>query len=331
MKTYALPPRFALLALLMGVLALSLIGCGQGKDQGQDQSGGREKQVSPSTTAVARDPASPAAESGQNGKVVVAITPQPATARDDLRAVFRGEAVVRSYRWEKNGYLLPGEDTDTLTRNNLQKGDEITVVIETDKGAEQASVSIVNARPQILSVPFRDPHVRRGADIEVEPEVVDVDGDTVSFRYSWVVNGAPVPMNDSPRLTGDLFRKGDRISLQVVPFDGTDEGYPFVGLDLVVPNAPPTFISSPPTNFLGNKYAYEVRAIDPDDDPLTYSLASAPSGMTIHAETGKISWQIGPADVGEHQIGIVVEDAEGMKAQQEYSLRIGIKTGAGGK
>ncbi|WP_250565987.1 DUF4114 domain-containing protein, partial [Adonisia turfae] len=43
-------------------------------------------------------------------------------------------------------------------------------------------------------------------------------------------------------------------------------------------------------------YNYDVDAIDPDDDTLTYSLVEKPEGMEINPETGEISWFPSPIE-----------------------------------
>ena len=53
----------------------------------------------------------------------------------------------------------------------------------------------------------------------------------------------------------------------------------------------PTITSSPRTTIgLGSKYLYQVEVLDPSGAPLTYSLPTAPAGMTIDA-TGLVRWQ----------------------------------------
>ena len=57
-------------------------------------------------------------------------------------------------------------------------------------------------------------------------------------------------------------------------------------------NDAPTITSTPVTAATEDTaYSYDVNATDPDaGDTLTYSLTTAPSGMTINATTGVISW-----------------------------------------
>lgn len=55
------------------------------------------------------------------------------------------------------------------------------------------------------------------------------------------------------------------------------------------PNETPIITSFPITTAtVGMLYTYNVNAIDPDDDVLTYSLITKPSGMIINSVTGVI-------------------------------------------
>jgi hypothetical protein len=71
----------------------------------------------------------------------------------------------------------------------------------------------------------------------------------------------------------------------------------------VAANQAPTITSTPVTAAtVGQPYAYDVNATDPDGDTLTYALDVAPAGMTINAATGLIAWtpaagQVGPNGV----------------------------------
>lgn len=182
-----------------------------------------------------------------------------------------------------------------------------------------------NRPPQVIAVPFREPRIHRGVDIEVMPEGSDPDGDLVTFRIDWFINGERLPDFNEPVLPGDRFQKGDRIALRIVPSDGKTDGLPFSGQPFAVPNAPPHFVSSPPLQFQAESYVYEARAEDSDGDVLTYRLEGGPPGMTIDADTGKVTWQIGQEQAGGHMVRIVALDNEGLKAVQEYTLTIRIE------
>ena len=53
-------------------------------------------------------------------------------------------------------------------------------------------------------------------------------------------------------------------------------------------------------------YLYDVEAIDPDDDTLTYSLTNFPSGMSIDSATGIIRWTPTAAQIGPHNVAVQV-------------------------
>ncbi len=58
-------------------------------------------------------------------------------------------------------------------------------------------------------------------------------------------------------------------------------------------------------------YEYDVRALDPDDDTLVYSLAAAPDGMTIVSGTGEIEWYVPSANAGTRFVIVRVDDGRG--------------------
>ncbi|OQZ02353.1 MAG: hypothetical protein B6D35_01240, partial [Candidatus Brocadia sp. UTAMX2] len=69
-------------------------------------------------------------------------------------------------------------------------------------------------------------------------------------------------------------------------------------------------------------YVYDVEAIDPDDDSLTFSLVTAPDGMTIDSITGKIIWDVTSQNTGEHSVTVRVEDGKGLYDEQSFILMV---------
>jgi len=263
-------------------------------------------------------------QSGQskgNGNLSVAIIPKEPTAGDDLHVIFSGIRTLESCIWECNGKPVQTEDCSTLPKHSFVKGDEIRVRISADGKEASAGVTIVNAPPEVVAVPFREAHIHRGIDIEVIPEGADIDGDPVMFHYAWVINGEDVFL-DSPLLPGDRFHRGDRISLNVTPYDAEGEGRVYRGREFIVPNALPEFTSTPPLKFKSGIYSYQASAEDADGDVIHFSLELVPEGMSIDSRTGEVSWPVRKDQAGEHQVVIVAEDVEGARAFQNYSITI---------
>ena len=181
-----------------------------------------------------------------------------------------------------------------------------------------------NSPPAITALLLANPRIHRGVDIRIIPEAVDADGDLVQFRYRWFNNDQEL-FHDSDTLAGDQFHKADRISVRVQPFDTESDGPLFYSEEFIIPNAPPRFVTTPPTRFKASFYSYEAQAEDPDNDPLTYHLIQGPAGMEIDRMTGQVSWNVSQEAVGMHTVIIEVQDQEGMKSRQEWQLDISIE------
>ena len=259
-------------------------------------------------------------------KLTVKIIPDMPTVKQDIEAIL-GDGGNVSYRWEKNGEVIAGENTQRVLKERFKKGDVISVTVTADGNTGNASAVIQNSVPEVKSVPFNPQRGHRGIDISVAPIGFDADGDAVDYHYQWVINGEEPVGENRQVLRGDRFKKGDAISVKVTPFDEEGEGQIYKTRPIIIPDAPPKFTSSPPQEFKGNTYKYNVTAEDPDGDAITYFLASAPKGMTIDSSTGVIEWQIAPESSGAHKIEVAAQDEEGLKAFQRYTLTITMPEG----
>ncbi|WP_276784305.1 tandem-95 repeat protein [Thalassolituus oleivorans] len=104
-------------------------------------------------------------------------------------------------------------------------------------------------------------------------------------------------------------------SVEVSVADGGENGVEPVtqsfSINVTPVNDAPTFIGSPSTSAIeGSAYTYALQVTDPDDanngTDLTFSLTSAPAGMTI-SSTGVISWTA-PANVTSASVEAIVAD-----------------------
>ncbi len=63
--------------------------------------------------------------------------------------------------------------------------------------------------------------------------------DTTGFQYQWMVNGTPLPGQSSPTLTPTMLKRGDRVTVDLVPTRGTVQGTRYQAGPTVVGNSPP--------------------------------------------------------------------------------------------
>jgi hypothetical protein len=291
---------------------LLAVGCGH---QG-------EKQV-PASTGIDRSFSGNSADHNAEKIFTITIFPDAPRAGDVLTAVVRGVGGPLVFSWGKNGELLEGQHRTRLSLPGLVRGDVVRVVVTAGEKEAVAETAICNSPPEVESVVFKTPYLCRGVDFEVEARGRDADGDPVEFRYVWEVDGRELFYETGAVLPGDSYEKGNIVKLTVIPRDEIEEGNPFGnGLEFEVRNAPPRIVSSPPETLDSLEYRYQVRAVDADEDEVSYELAKGPEGMTIDPENGLVRWSIPPDASGTHEVRIEARDAGGMTGWQEYTLEI---------
>ncbi len=185
-----------------------------------------------------------------------------------------------------------------------------------------------NHPPRVTSVDLIPLYPKIGDTIKMVVMTADPDGDEVELIFQWFKNGIPLlETSNTLSLTKEDFRRGDKITLNVIPDDGIVRGSPGF-MDVTIGNAPPEITSaSRDIKFGDRNFTYQIKANDPDGDPLSYSLKSAPAGMTIAPLTGLIKWDVLPEFKEKTPITVSVTDGHGGEAVQSLTLEImpGIK------
>ena len=197
------------------------------------------------------------------------------------------------------------------------------VKTETAQAVPQEAGTVPNHPPHIKTLIVVPKYPKLGESVRAEALAEDQDGDTVSLTYKWSRNGEALSeKSDTLVLKDGIYKRGDTITLDVVPDDGRDRGKPAFA-KITLGNSPPEVISSAvPANIANRSYTYQVKAADPDGDPLTYALKTAPSGMTIDPSTGLIQWNIPPGFQGNAQLTVSVTDGRGGEAVQTLAIEI---------
>jgi hypothetical protein len=162
-----------------------------------------------------------------------------------------------------------------------------------------------------------------GDKIKAKVITFDKDGDTVDVIYQWSKNDMSLFETSDTLTVSDDFKRGDKISLKVIPDDGRLKGTPLT-MNLSIANAAPVINPSQAIfRYDGSTYTDQVKASDPDGDPLTYALKAGPPGMTINPSTGLIEWSV-PADFkGTAQITVSVTDDHGGETFEGFTVDFG--------
>lgn len=193
-------------------------------------------------------------------------------------------------------------------------------VADSPIGKEGGAVTSIKAPPRITSIKLSPPSPVKGDRIKAEVTAQGREGHAVSLRCQWSVNGV-LQSETSDIFTGD-FKKGDNISLTVTPYDEKGKGEQF-SVSTLVFNSPPGIISTiQDSSAVNGEFNYQIKATDPDDDILKYSLKSAPEGMTIDPQAGLIKWSIPSGYKGKVFVYLAVSDVTGGEATQIFNLQI---------
>jgi len=266
----------------------------------------------------------------------VSVLPEKANRNGDLNVMVQCQdpdcdPITYQYQWIRNDKEIPDENGNSLKSGRFQKGDLIKVRVVPSDGKTEGPqfvsnpVKIMNSLPVIQDARI-EPRVAYSHDrLQVHAKASDIDSDSIYYTYQWEKNGVILPEEKSEVLERGQFKKGDSIIAIVTPDDREGVGLPKKTTPAIISNGPPLIVSSPPTRTEGSKYSYQVKANDPDNDPIGFGLKSYPKGMEIDQKTGVILWEVKNGDKGSHSIEIEASDPEGAKSFQRFTLAVDIR------
>jgi RHS repeat-associated protein len=186
----------------------------------------------------------------------------------------------------------------------------------------QVTVRGPNVPPVVVSTP--PPQAVQGFPFEYRVQAQDTGGDQLTYHLDGPA-GATIDANTGVLSWVPTAAQVGTQSLSVTVVDdrgGATTQTFTVQVAASAANDPPQILSTPRTTIaLGGHYAYQVQAIDPDADPLTYHLDTAPAGMTIDA-AGLVTWQPAVAEFGANPVVLRVDDGRGGSASQTFMVNV---------
>lgn len=185
---------------------------------------------------------------------------------------------------------------------------------------KEAEVKGANRPPVIGALALVPKVVIPGIPVRVEVKANDPDQDDVRLEYIWKINGEVVAEQIGEQFDTTGLRKGDLLTVSVIPDDGKEKGQPRESNGIFIQNCPPEITSMPSAGANSGFFQYQVLAKDPDNEPLQFSLEDAPPGMTIDS-TGMIKWSIPQGLQGKQQVRVIVSDGSG-SCFQTFNLNL---------
>lgn len=261
---------------------------------------------------------------------IAVVTEQPADAD--------GDVLTYRYAWTRDGQRVDvPADQAQIPRGVPRRGQRWVVeVVASDGEAESPPVRheavIADTAPGPTAIALCDGPVPAGTvpQARVTAAAVDADGDPVTYRHDWIVNGKPVAsMQGQARLTLPALRKHDTVRVVVTPWDGELAGPPAHGECLVVntpPSAPQIALEpAEPTAPRGVAVAVRKPSTDRDGDEVKYRYLWFRDGVQTAHETPAI-----PSGIMRHRElwRVVVTPFDGEDAGETVSATVAVKNTA---
>lgn len=183
----------------------------------------------------------------------------------------------------ENGSCELAEGATNRKRNVLKIGLLVTGMAlgAACTGGEMAETAAPIARssgnrpPVVITAVIINSPLSQDAPAAVQIQSEDPEREAVSFHYQWYIDNTPIVGQTNATLLPEFFRRGQKVFVEIVPTDGTNQGQPYRTAAVVVGNTSPriTAVSlAPQTVRVGDRLEAQVEASDPDHDrvDLTY-------------------------------------------------------------
>ncbi len=248
-----------------------------------------------------------------------------------------GDGLLFSLTVAPSGMTIdPNSGLISWTPINAQLGDNtVTVEVSDGNGGDdsQSFVITVTAAPPNQSPVFNSTPSSNAIVDELysyNAQASDPESDPLTFSLSVAPAGMTVNAN-----TGAISWTPNQSQLGansvVVRVDDDEGGFATQSFNInvidEVDNQPPQITSAPPGNAeVDTLYTYDVNATDPNNDTLTFSLTTAPAGMSINVSSGLLSWTPNSTQTGDNPVVVRVDDGNGGFATQSFTIVVLLTT-----
>ncbi|MGA1842202.1 MAG: putative Ig domain-containing protein [bacterium] len=155
-------------------------------------------------------------------------------------------------------------------------------------------------------------------------EATDEDEDTTTYGLNISPTGMTIDSSTGLiQWTPDITQVGPHpVEILVTDGKGGSATQSYT-LNVSAVNREPRITSAPETSAEQDQsYTYDVDATDPDTDPITFSLNTAPNGMTIVPDTGLIQWTPSKMQTGANQVVVMASDNKGGTGTQTFTINV---------
>lgn len=191
-----------------------------------------------------------------------------------------------------------------------------------DSDSETITVTVNNVNGPPVFVPIGNKTVKRGKHLQFKVNALDPDGDKVTYDILNRPKGAFfLRKNGWFFWRPGVHQAGDFL----VTFVATDKygNKGFGTVTITVPNAAPVLkpIGNKTVN-QGKRLQFDVGAVDPDGDRVTYNIVNKPAGANFNERTGRFSWKLKPTQAGDFIVTFIARDTCGAQDTQTITITV---------
>ena len=148
----------------------------------------------------------------------------------------------------------------------------------------------------------------------------------IKYEYKWYINDKPVGYENGNVLPAGLFKKRDRVSVEVTPFLAGEKGSTCQSYFRVIHSAAPSLSLRDGTTKVGEFIELQLVGVDPDGDKITYALEEPRlDGMTVDRTTGKITWKPTKKVMGVYRFRASAANSDGSKTSKTFEFSLASK------
>ena len=192
-----------------------------------------------------------------------------------------GDSLSTTYSWTIDG-VTNAETGATLAAGTATAGQAVICTATVDDGIDtgaplaSAALTIQNSAPEISAVDVTPADPTTETDISCAVTAADIDGDSLTTSYTWIVNGTPTGTTGDT-LSASAFFEGDTVVCEATVDDGTDSSDPVSSVTLTVGNTVPSISSvaiTPDPAMVADDLSCAAVTVDPDSaDTVSVSYA----------------------------------------------------------
>jgi hypothetical protein len=239
-----------------------------------------------------------------------------------------GDPIRYEVTWFRNGARVEAPDRQVLPDGAAHRGDHIYADVVATDGVHHTQpmrtreVVIGNLPPVASEVKISPLPLLVGEEATASASGADPDGDSIQWRYEWILNGQTVSDVDGPVFPGDRIHRDDRLRVIATPDDGSTSGTSTESAEATVGNRPPRIVSVPPQVPKNSQLNYSVRAEDPDGDPVSLKLdGNVPQGVVL-SPSGVLTADLANIRPGRYEIHVVATDPQGASDVQVLDITV---------